>query len=76
MPAHLFQKNSDGSYTEDQKRFAVTLYACSKKAFEQVRSELQLPCPRTIQRWLSHVDGSPGILSNAVDYLGNQLLSK
>lgn len=76
MPIHLFKKGNNQKYSEDQRRFSISLYACSKKAYEQVQSTLHLPDPRTIQRWLSHYDGSPGLLRNALDFLAEKLISK
>lgn len=68
QPFHLFMKKSK-SYTEEQTRFATKLFMYSPKAYEFLRESFHLPCPRTIRRWLSRINGSPGIFQEALDFL-------
>ena len=49
-------------YSDNIKKFALTLFSYSKKAYEYVREALNnvLPSVNGIKKWLAKVDGSPG----------------
>ena len=49
IPTELFHKD-DSKYTEEQRRFAVTLHLYSKKAYDFVREHIPLPHPRSLRR--------------------------
>lgn len=57
------------SYSEEVRQFALSLYSCSPKGYEFLRSKLPLPSSRTLRRWLASVDGRPGCFSEAADFL-------
>lgn len=68
LPLTLFEK--DGvRYTEDTRRFALTLYMYSAKAYEFLRKTLPLPCPRTLRNWLAQYDGRPGVFCESIAFL-------
>lgn len=56
------------NYTDVVKKFALTLQFYSSRAYEFVRSSFNnnLPHIGTIRRWLSTVDGNPGISKEAL----------
>jgi hypothetical protein len=60
------------TYTEEAKNFAITLHMYSPKAYDFVREKFPLPSPRTIQRWLTKVDGRPGVFQEALSYLAGK----
>lgn len=74
LPLHMFQK-SDGSYSDEMKRFATTLKFYSAKAYDFVKDELNLPLPskRSICRWLSCISGKPGFTDEAWKLMENRL---
>ena len=49
IPISLFSKPHT-NYSEEQRRFAITLHLYSRKAYDYVRESLPLPHPRTLQR--------------------------
>ena len=49
IPIDLFSKNHN-MYTDEQRRFAVTLHLYSSKAYEFVRKHIPLPSPRSLRR--------------------------
>ena len=51
-------------YTDNIKEFAMTMHYYSPKAYEYLRSKLELPTSRTIQRWLESVECEPGFLTD------------
>ena len=54
-------------YSSSVKKFALTLFAYSPKAYKYIRKLLRaLPHPRTLTKWLSSIDGNPGITAEAV----------
>lgn len=77
FPHELFEnevKNSDKSktnyrYSDEIKKFCLTLYYYSPKAYNFLRCKSRLPNPKTIQRWLSSRKCYPGILSEVLKYL-------
>ena len=59
------------AYSDNIKKFAVTLFSYSKKAYEYVRDSLNgiLPSISSIRRWLNKIDGSPGFNEQALNQL-------
>ena len=51
-------------YTDNIKEFAMTMHYYSPKAYGYLRSKLELPTSRTIQRWLESVECEPGFLTD------------
>lgn len=49
------------------KKFALTLFSYSPKAYKYIRKVLPaLPHPRTLTKWLSTIEGNPGITAEAI----------
>lgn len=59
------------SYSEEIRKFSLTLFGYSKKAYEYVRESLDkvLPAVSTIQTWLNKVDSSPGFSDQVLNQL-------
>lgn len=68
----LFKKEKR-SYSDEMRKFALTLHSCSTKAYKHVRSVLPLPCVRTIGNWLASVDGGPGFFKESGQYLQEKI---
>ena len=71
LPIKLLMKDGK-SYSEEQQRFFTTLFMHSPKAYEFLHDRFNLPTPRTIRRWLCKINGDPGILKEAIDFLGEK----
>ena len=58
-------------FSPQLRMFALTLNFFSPKAYNYVRSvfDLCLPAPRTISKWYSSVDGSPGYTKESLNAL-------
>lgn len=63
-------------YTDEMKQFAITLYFYSPKAYKFVRNHIPLPHKSLISRWLSTVNGDPGILEGVFEYLKENVKEK
>ena len=50
IPADLFQRKAT-AYSEEQRKFAMTLHLYSPKAYEFLRQHLPLPAPRSLRRY-------------------------
>ncbi|ELT98738.1 hypothetical protein CAPTEDRAFT_198570 [Capitella teleta] len=59
IPLELFEKPTL-EYSEEQKKFASTLYSYSIKAYMYVRESLHLPPPSSVRGW-SHYVSPPSI---------------
>ena len=59
------------SYSEEIRKFALTLYGYSKKSYNFVRESMDkcLPSESTIKNWLSKVDASAGFSTQALSQL-------
>lgn len=59
------------SYSPEVRIFCLTVHFYSPRAFEYIRSVFNqnLPCIRTIQKWCSVVDTSPGFTLCSMDIL-------
>ncbi|KYM95738.1 THAP domain-containing protein 9 [Cyphomyrmex costatus] len=65
-------KSSHGRrYSEEVKKFAVTLHYHSPKAYAFCRTIIKLPHPSAIRNWNSTVDASPGFQQQVLDGLKN-----
>ena len=63
-----FKKYSaKGKYSDSIRKFALTLFCYSNKAYSYICKLLPLPHPRTITKWLSTIDGNPGITKESID---------
>ena len=76
--AHKFKVTEEGStyypgrkYSEEIRKFALTLYGYSRKSYDYVRESMDncLPSESTIKNWLSKVDSSAGFCSQALAQL-------
>ncbi|KAL4127488.1 hypothetical protein QTP88_011655 [Uroleucon formosanum] len=58
-------------YSLELRKFAVTLYFYSPKAYQFIRREFNsaLPCPRTLSKWYTHVNTEPGFTKEALNTL-------
>ena len=56
------------NYSEEIRKFAITLFSYSKRSYEYVRETMGkcLPAISTIRKWLDKVDGSPGFNNHAL----------
>ena len=63
--------NEDKSYSDQLRKFSLTLFSYSRKAYEYIRASLDdcLPHPETIKTWLKKIDGSPGLCQQAFNQL-------
>ena len=66
------------AYSDEVRKFALTLFAYSKKSYLYVRESLDncLPSERTIFTWMERVDGSPGFNSQALNHMKNLVEQK
>jgi len=80
MPKDLFQRMRDKSrrgklyrqkYSDQIKKFALTLQFYSTKAYEYVRRSFNLALPHVsvIRSWYGSIDGSPGFTTEAFEAL-------
>lgn len=60
-------KKSSRRYSSRIRSFAFTLHYYSPKAYTYLRTVLSLPPPRTIRKWLEHVNCEPGFLVDVLD---------
>lgn len=71
----LLLKNKSKSvprkYSQNLRSFALTLNFFSPKAYNYVRDRFlcSLPHPKTLSKWYSTIDGSPGFCSEALSML-------
>ncbi len=63
---HLKKNQDKNKYPEEIKKFTLTMFSYSPKAYAYLRKYLPLPHPRSLTRWLSVIDGNPGITSEAI----------
>lgn len=58
-------------YSEEVRKFALTLNFLSPKAYDFVRTsyDMCLPHPRTLSKWYEHVNAEPGFCKEAFDTL-------
>ncbi|ESO13041.1 hypothetical protein HELRODRAFT_159637 [Helobdella robusta] len=69
IPTKLFMKPNK-TYTEEQKRFALTLHLYGGKSYQFLKCKgLHLPHKRTLARWLESVDGGPGLNRSMLNFL-------
>ena len=76
MVAHLKKKEEEiRKYDDTIKNFAISLRLKSKSAYRYLRSCYgdSLPHERTIQRWCSVVDASPGFNQSAMAHLSKKV---
>lgn len=69
---HCLRYGKQGKrYSENVRQFSMAMSYYSPNAYRYLRSVFNdyLPHPRTMRGWLSSVDGSPGISSQALDSL-------
>lgn len=56
-------------YTTEIKEFALTLFFYSPKSYKFMRKYLYLPHKSIITKWISSVNGNPGLLTDVFKYL-------
>ncbi|CAB3242046.1 unnamed protein product [Arctia plantaginis] len=58
-------------YSEELRKFALTLHFYSPKAYEFIRKTYNtcLPHTRTLSKWYQHIDAEPGFTKEAFDTL-------
>lgn len=58
-------------YAPEFRKFCLTLHFLSPKAYSYVRNKFNicLPHPKTISKWYSNIDGSPGLTEEAFTML-------
>lgn len=72
---HLFGENGRktrvNEYSENIRKFAVSLHFLSPKAYNFVREKLNgnLPHPKTISKWYCNVDAAPGFSKEAFEMI-------
>ena len=78
IPSNLLQLHmSKAAHTQEYndviKKFAISLRLKSRSAYRYIRQCFgdALPHERTIQRWCSKVDASPGFSRPSLDHLAN-----
>lgn len=60
-------------YTDEVKKFAMTVYFHSPAAYRYLRTCFTLPHERTLVRWLAHIDGRPGFTDATLQLLKAKL---
>ncbi|KAE9542434.1 hypothetical protein AGLY_003295 [Aphis glycines] len=67
------KKKTRAPYSEEIKKFSVTLQYYSPKAYLYVRKKFNnlLPHPRTLRRWFMIVNGQPGFTKESLDTIKN-----
>jgi len=56
-------------YSDEIKKFALTLHFYSPHAYNFVRSILSLPCPSSLAHWTSSVNCEPGFFLDVFTFL-------
>ena len=56
-------------YSDELKKFALTLHFYSPRAYNFMRSTFSLPAPSSIANWTSSVNCEPGFFSDVFEYL-------
>ncbi|XP_034057963.1 THAP domain-containing protein 6-like [Gymnodraco acuticeps] len=66
-----FKAKQGHEYSKDHREFALTLHLHGPKTYKYLRetTNLPLPHPHTLQRWLCSVDGKPGLNKMMLDML-------
>lgn len=64
------------TYSDEMKKFAMTLYFYSPKAFNFVREKLFLPNSSTIRKWLSTRNCDVGFLSEVFEFLKKEVFAQ
>lgn len=59
-------------YSEEIKKFALTLHFYSPRAYEFMQTVFTLPSIRSISNWTSSVNCDPGFFKDVFKHLGNQ----
>ena len=60
-------------YTEEVKKFALTVHFYSPKAYSYMRKIFSLPHRSSIRNWVSSVNCEPGFHGNVLQNLSEQL---
>lgn len=64
---------SQRRYSDEMKKFALTLYFYSPKAYNFVRKQIKLPHSSRIRNWLSSHNCEVGFLTEVFNYLKNNV---
>lgn len=63
-------------YTSEMKEFASTLYFYSPRAYEFVRTKINLPHSATLRKWMGNFTIEPGFIDSVFKFLENESTSK
>ena len=63
------RKNTGKRYTDEIKKFSLTLHFYSPQAYEFVKQYIVLPDQRSLSYWTSTVNCEPGTFKDVFDYL-------
>ncbi len=66
---NLDRENRGNRYSDEVKRFALTVHFYSPKAFKYLRTIFNLPHPRSIRVWTSSVKCDPGFFEDVFLHL-------
>lgn len=63
-------------YSDDLKKFAVTLHFYSSQAYDFLRTYLHLPHPSTIRQWGAGLNCQPGTLTEVITHLKDMVAAR
>ena len=70
---NIDRDNRGNRYSDEVKRFSLTLHFYSPRAFEYLRTIFNLPDPRSIRVWTSSVFCEPGFFEDVFLHLKNKI---
>lgn len=70
------KSQSGHRYSEEVKKFAVTVHFYSPQAYNYIRDHLHLPHPATIRKWCASINCQPGVLTDALESLKEKMKEK
>ena len=75
IKSELINHNRDGTgkrYSDEIKKFALTLHFYSPRAYDFLRSTFSLPAPSSISNWTNSVNCEPGFFKDVFEYLSQK----
>ena len=75
IKSELINHNRDGTgkrYSDEIKKFALTLHFYSPRAYDFLRSIFSLPAPSSISNWTNSVNCEPGFFKDVFEYLSQK----
>ena len=69
--------NNDRSYSDELRKFCVTLSFYSQKAYKYVRKMFKdaLPSKTTLYNWCEKIGGNPGFTAESLNYISNKRIT-